>query len=170
MKRNTLVLSVVWFVALSALAAPRAMAHCQIPCGIYNDPMRFDMLQEHVTTIEKSMNEIQKLSEEQKPNYNQIVRWVQNKEDHANQFSEIVTYYFLAQRIKPVDPTDRPAFSKYLDQLRQLHEMVVVAMKCKQTTDLENCQKLRSLVEAFRQSYLGKETAHAAHQHPHPHN
>ncbi len=170
MKRTILVLSAVWFLALSALAAPRAVAHCQIPCGIYDDPMRFDMLQEHVTTIEKSMKQIQELSAEEEPNYNQIVRWVQNKEDHANQFSEIVTYYFLAQRIKPVDSSDRAAFSKYLDQLRQLHEMTVVAMKCKQTTDLENCEKLRSLVKAFRQSYMGEETAHADHKHPHPHN
>ena len=29
-----------------------AMPHCQIPCGIYNDPVRFALLEEHVATIE----------------------------------------------------------------------------------------------------------------------
>ena len=39
-------------------------AHCEIPCGIYGDEGRFDALLENATTIEKSMNEINKLSGE----------------------------------------------------------------------------------------------------------
>ena len=30
-------------------------SHCQVPCGIYGDPTRFQLMAEHVTTIEKSM-------------------------------------------------------------------------------------------------------------------
>ena len=37
-----------------AFAAP-AFAHCEIPCGIYDDEMRLKMIAEHITTIEKSM-------------------------------------------------------------------------------------------------------------------
>ena len=52
-------------------------------------------MKEHVVTIEKSINELNK-----NPNDNQKVRWILNKENHANELSEIVTYYFMAQRIK----------------------------------------------------------------------
>ena len=38
-----------------------AGAHCQIPCGIYNDTARITMMEEHVTTLEKSMKEIIRL-------------------------------------------------------------------------------------------------------------
>jgi nickel superoxide dismutase len=148
-------------LAIVALTSSTALAHCQIPCGIYDDPMRFIQLEEHVTTIEKSMNQIQALSKEQEPNWNQIVRWVVNKEAHADKLTEIVTFYFLAQRVKPADATDRAAHSKYLRQLTLLHEMVFYAMKAKQTTDLENCAKLRSLIAEFKASYLG-EHAHSS--------
>ena len=33
-----------------------------------------------------------------------MVRWVVNKEVHADELSDIVTYYFMAQRIKPGMP------------------------------------------------------------------
>jgi nickel superoxide dismutase len=149
-----------------ALASSAAWAHCQIPCGIYDDPARFTQMEEHVRTIEKSMKQIEALSEEAEPNWNQIVRWVTNKEAHADELTEIVTFYFLAQRIKPADPGDREAVTKYVRELRLLHEMMVHAMKAKQTTDLEQCVKLRDLIAKFRASYLGDdENGHAEHRH-----
>jgi nickel superoxide dismutase len=165
MRRARLILSAI--AALSLTTGSLVLAHCQVPCGIYNDPVRFELLREHIATIEKSIQEIQRLSGEEKPNYNQIVRWVQNKDNHADQFSEIVTYYFLAQRVKPADPGNQAASAKYVEQLKQLHEMVVYAMKCKQTTDVENCTKLRSLVDAFEASYLGKPASQADEHHHH---
>ncbi|HID77043.1 MAG TPA: superoxide dismutase [Planctomycetaceae bacterium] len=150
--------TVVTAAVLAAVLAvgSSALAHCQIPCGIYDDPARFAELEEHVTTIEKSMNQINELSKGGQKNYNQIVRWVVNKEVHADKFTEIVTYYFLTQRIKPADPSDRAATAKYLRELRLLHEMMVHAMKAKQTTDLEHCRALRGLIHKFRASYLGE--------------
>jgi nickel superoxide dismutase len=156
-------------LAIVATASPFAWAHCQIPCGIYDDPVRFAQLEEHVTTIEKSMNEIQALAQEGEPNWNQLVRWVTNKESHADQLTEIVTFYFLAQRIKPADPGDRQAVAKYVRELRLLHEMVVHAMKAKQTTDLEHCAKLRDLISKFRASYLGEKEDGDGHSHSHDH-
>ena len=48
--------SVLLFAAL--FAASGVFAHCEIPCGIYGDDMRFEMMGEHIRTIEKSMNMI----------------------------------------------------------------------------------------------------------------
>ncbi len=129
-------------------------SHCQIPCGIYNDPMRFDMLTEEIATIEKSMNMINQLSSESKPNMNQIVRWVENKDTHADAFSEIVTYYFMAQRVAPVEKTDAAAYEKYLNKITLLHQMVVTSMKTKQATDLAEVKKLTELTAAFKKAYM----------------
>ena len=131
-------------------------AHCQVPCGIYGDKTRFDMLKEHITTVEKSMNQINELSGDAAKNMNQLVRWVNNKEKHADEFTDIVTYYFLAQRIKITDKTDA-AFADYQNKVTTLHQMMVYSMKCKQTTDLENVEKLKSLVDDFEGMYFSKE-------------
>ena len=144
-------------LALAVLAAaPAAFAHCQIPCGIYGDPDRFDILLEHVTTIEKSINQIEAEGKKAKPNWNQLVRWVNNKESHADELAEIVTYYFMTQRIKPAAESDKAAHSKYLREITLLHKMLVHAMKAKQTTDLKHVETLRSLIHDFRHSYLGE--------------
>jgi len=129
-------------------------SHCQIPCGIYGDPARFDMIAENITTIEKSMKQITELSLKDKPDFNQIVRWVHNKEKHADELSHIVTYYFMAQRIKPADKTKGKAYEEYVEKLTLLHGMLVYSMKAKQTTDLTNVEKLRSLLAEFRTAYF----------------
>ena len=139
-----------------SLTASNAFAHCQVPCGIYDDGARFALLEEHVATIEKAMKQIEELSAAKPPNYNQIVRWVRNKEHHADELSEIVTYYFMAQRVKPVEKKGEAAHSKYLGELTSLHEMVVYSMKAKQTTDLANVDRLRALIAQFKVSYLGE--------------
>jgi nickel superoxide dismutase len=92
-----------------------------------------------------------------------------NKETHADELTEIVTFYFMAQRVKaPADPSDRAAGAKYVKELRLLHGMVVHAMKAKQTTDLEHCEALRGLIKEFRASYLGKEAhSHGGASHKH---
>jgi nickel superoxide dismutase len=162
-------------LAISAAAAALvatsgvARAHCQIPCGIYNDPLRFTLMEEDVTTIEKAMNQINELGQQQPVDYNQIVRWVDNKDDHADKLSETVTYYFMAQRVKPADPNDKAASAKYIRELTLLHQIMIEAMKAKQTTDLEHCQNLRALIAKFKESYLGEEAAKTAAAEPHSH-
>jgi nickel superoxide dismutase len=141
---------------MAAFLATLAYSHCQIPCGIYNDQMRFDMITEHITTIEKAMNQITELSAQPKPNMNQIVRWVGNKDEHADEMSEIITYYFMAQRIKPAGENDATAYKQYIMQLTLLHEMLIYATKAKQTTDLANIEKLRALLAKFHDVYFAK--------------
>ena len=145
---------------LIVLAAPSiTKAHCEIPCGIYHDELRFDLLDEHIETLTKSMNQINELSAAGDKNYNQLVRWITNKDDHADKYMEIVTQYFMTQRIKPEDPSDSAKYNEYLQKVSLLHQMLVYAMKCKQTTDLANTAKLTELQEAFKKLYF-KEHGH----------
>lgn len=129
-------------------------AHCEVPCGIYGDSLRIELIKEHITTIEKSMKMIVDLSKEASPNYNQIVRWVVNKEEHAEKIQEIVSQYFLHQRVKLTDPNDEEHYNKYVQQLVTLHELAVYSMKTKQSTDLANIDKLRESLEKFEGLYF----------------
>ena len=141
-------------------ASPFVYSHCQIPCGIYDDPARLTEIAENITTIKKAMKSIEELSAQQKPNMNQIVRWVNVKDEHAEDIAHIVSYYFMAQRIKPVGKDDAAGYEKYIKQLTLLHEMIIYSMKSKQTTDSANVEKLRSLLADFRNSYLGDGHSH----------
>ncbi len=140
---------------LPLFIAPRVSAHCEIPCGIYGDEVRFYILEEHIATIEKSMKMIVELSKEQNKNYNQLVRWINNKEQHADQIQEIVSQYFMTQRVKPVDAERGEAYKMYLEKITRLHKLLISTMKTKQTTDLEHVKDLRSLLVSFRAVYFG---------------
>ena len=102
------------------------------------------------------MNLIIQLSAEPGKNANQLVRWVNNKEDHADQIREIVAQYFLAQRIKAPADDDPAARTAYTRKLALLHQMIVSAMKCKQTTDVAHVKKSRELLQAFQALYNKK--------------
>lgn len=132
------------------------LSHCEIPCGIYGDPMRLDMMAEHIDTIEKSIKQIQELSAAGDKNYNQLVRWIDNKDRHADALSDVITQYFMKQRIKPAAKTDAKGYEDYTHKLTLLHQMMVTSMKCKQTTDLAHIPVLRSQLAEFRAAYLGK--------------
>ena len=71
----------------------------------------------------------------------------------ADKIIKIVTEYFLTQRIKPVDPKNKHDYDHYIKRVTLLHQIMVFSMKCKQTTDLEHCKKLRSLLKSFENDY-----------------
>ena len=148
-RKALLVLTGVALLAFSSLV----LSHCQIPCGIYDDQARFSMIAEEIRTIEKSMNEIVTLSAQDKPGYNQLVRWVQNKEQHADDLTHIVTFYFMAQRVTPFEKNDAEHYQGYVSQLTLLHQMIVYSTKAKQTVDLANVAKLRDLLAQFKNAY-----------------
>jgi len=118
-------------------------AHCEVPCGIYDDQMRIGMLREHADTIEKAMAQIGETAD----NPNQQVRWIVTKEDHAKQAQEIVWQYFMTQRIKP-------DMEKYTEKLTLLHHLLRDAMKCKQTTDAANVTAFREHLDQFAALYF----------------
>jgi nickel superoxide dismutase len=141
---------------ISLFSFSPAFSHCEIPCGIYGDETRFAMLEEDITTVEKSMTMIVELSKDGGKNANQLVRWINNKEKHADLIQETVSQYFMTQRIKPADQSNQAEYKKYMEQLTLLHEMLIYAMKAKQTTDLANVVKLRELLNSSKASYLKK--------------
>ena len=142
-------------ISSAILFGSLAYSHCQMPCGIYDDPARLSEIAENITTIEKSMIEITELSKDPAKNANQLVRWVMNKDEQADDLSHIVTFYFMAQRIKLPTEGDTKSQSDYVKKMTLLHKMLIYSMKAKQTTDLANVEKLRSLLKEFREVYSG---------------
>lgn len=139
----------------------KSWAHCEVPCGIYEDEMRIEMMREHITTISKAMDHIEKLSGEMEPqSMNQLVRWINTKEDHANKIQEIITQYFMTQRVEPLGEGGEISKESTM-QLQYLHEMLVLAMKMKQSLDRDNIKMFQESMANFEKAYFGED----AHRH-----
>src|SRR5262245_33181368 len=156
MQRSTLFTAVAAGAAASLLMtllqAP-ARGHCEIPCGIYGDHARIEMLREDVTTIAKAVTEMTNLAGKSDPlSINQITRWTMNKEEHATSIQQVIAQYFLTQRIKPAKQ-GTPGWSDYVTRLAQHHAVMVAAMKTKQTVDPAAVDDLKAAVEAIAPYY-----------------
>ncbi len=159
--------AIIFAIALVALfgGGRIALSHCEIPCGIYDDQARIASMLEAMTTVEKSMKQIVEISAMEKPDQNQLIRWVMNKEEHAGRIQEIVAQYWLTQRIKVPAAGDEKATAKYLRQLALLHQVIVKAMKMKQTTDVAHVADARRLVDDFATTYFSAEDLKHLHEH-----
>ncbi|UDQ99036.1 superoxide dismutase [Ni] [Lentisphaerota bacterium WC36G] len=162
--------STIIILLLSCIAVFQIYSHCQMPCAIYHDEARFDDFDENIETLSKAMSEIQrlqKISNKSVTDVNQLVRWIDTKDDHAELIQDIATEYFLTQRIKmlPKGEKDEKKITEYFIKLRLLHEIMVKSMKCKQTVDLANVRSLADSIEAFEYIYLGKEKHEKMHKH-----
>lgn len=157
-------LKVVTALTVVLAAAGAAFTHCEIPCGIYGDQTRITLLYEDVQTIEKSMQQIAELSgKADAQSVNQMVRWVNNKEVHADKIQETVTQYFMTQRVKPKDSENDQ--DRYLAQISALHGMLVQAMKAKQTVDTKHVENLRKLIDEFAAAYFSEEDLKHVREH-----
>lgn len=133
--------------------APTASAHCQVPCGIYDDPARIAQLREDATTIEKAVTAINTMAGEHDANaVNQAVRWVTTKEDHASHIISVMSEYFLTQKVKPV-AEGAEGYEAYLKSLADHHAVMVAAMKCKQAADPATVEALKAAVDALAKHY-----------------
>jgi nickel superoxide dismutase len=129
------------------------LAHCQVPCGIYNDAARIIQIQEDFSTIQKAMTKIKELSQQQDAtSMNQLTRWIITKEDHASKIQKVVSEYFLTQRIKA--KTEGSDYNTYVKQTTTLHQILVSAMKCKQTIDEQNAILGINLIDEFIEIYF----------------
>ena len=134
----------------------RVDAHCQVPCGIYNDHGRIDAMLEDVTTITKAIAQINELSQQHNAlSFNQAARWVSTKEQHASHIITTVAEYFLTQKVKAV-PANDAGYPAYLESLALHHGVMQAAMKTKQTVDPESAAALRAAVEALGKLYPKK--------------
>ncbi len=146
MKRSLMmiVLVVSAVVPLGYLAA-----HCEVPCGIYDDGSRFTRMMEDQDTITKSIAGIVALADaNDATGHNQLARWVATKELHATNIQHVIAQYFMTQRLKAADP-------QYVGKLTAAHAVMVAAMKCKQAADPATAVALGEAIHNFQHAYDG---------------
>lgn len=138
-------------LAFGLLLAPALVsAHCQIPCGIYDDHARVAAMSEDAATVAKAARLINELSAEtDAQSRQQLVRWVMNKEQHAQNIIGTICDYFLTQRVKP-DQDD------YAQRLQRHHAVILAAMKAKQSASPEAAAELAKTIEALHDYYPGE--------------
>lgn len=136
-------------VTLLNHSASTTQAHCQVPCGIFDESARIKALYEDAATIEKAMKLMNELaSGETAEAKQQFVRWTITKEEHAARIITTASEYFLAQRVKPV-AKDADGYETYLNTLALHHELIIAAMKSKQTTDAAAVERLRDAIHGI---------------------
>ncbi len=130
------------------LLAPQAgLAHCQIPCGIYDDHARVQAMLEDAATVEKAAKLIGELAgKSDAQSQNQLVRWVLNKETHAQNVIATISDYFLTQRVKASQ-------KDYVERLKRHHGVIVAAMKAKQNADVKYAVALSDSIKALAGYY-----------------
>ena len=117
-------------IVLIILTSSVLFSHCQVPCGIYDDAARIKQIQEDITTIQKAMKNINELSNNKTvpQDLNQLVRWINTKEEHSQHIQDVMMQYFLAQRIKPKDVKDI-GYTKYVSLTTSCQKIIFYAMK-----------------------------------------
>lgn len=128
---------------LALLQPSSVQAHCQIPCGIYDDHARIKEMLEDTVTIAKATTLIAELAGKTDAQaQNQLTRWVMNKEKHAQNIISTIADYYLTQRVKPSQ-------KDYNERLVKHHAVILAAMKAKQNADGKYAQQLQKAVEAL---------------------
>ena len=139
----------IFLVLVVSLAAysPVAYSHCQIPCGIYDDHARVTSMLEDAATARKSVKLIAELSgKTDAQSNNQIVRWIMNKEIHAQNIISTISDYFLTQRVKSKQ-------EDYVERLKKHHAVIVAAMKVKQNANMESVDNLEASIKELLPYY-----------------
>lgn len=146
-------------IAVSGMLMPRLDAHCQVPCGIFHDQLRFEAMLEDQSTIAKANVQIAELIKESTPlSTNQATRWIMTKEDHCKNIISTVSEYFMAQRIKLGD--DEEAYTK---TLVAAHTLMQAAMKAKQDPSAEVAEAVKEAIFDLYRAYEGKEPDFHSH-------
>ncbi len=144
---RAIIFTVILHLGSGLLLPGVVKAHCQIPCGIYDDHARLQSMLEDAKTVEKSvltMLDLEGKTDVQ--SQNQMVRWVVNKEDHAQKIIDTISDYFLTQRVKP-------AQKDYDEKLKNHHAVILAAMKAKQNADLASLKKLKKSISKLAEYY-----------------
>merc|ERR1712199_37834 len=131
--------------------------HCQVPCDIFDDPKLVAEVREAVATITKAMVQINELATAGTAlAFNQMTRWVNTKEEHANKIINLVGEYCLCQRVKPMTDAKTPFKSEeeYVETLKAHHAVMQAAMKAKQQVDPAVADALAAAVDEFSKMYL----------------
>lgn len=138
--------------------------HCPVPCGSFNDCKLVADVKEASATIRKAAIEVSRLSPPASPlSFNQMTRWINVKEKHADKIIALVVNYCLCQCVKPFgdNQSSFKSDNEYIAALRAHHAVIQAAMAVKQS--LTEISRLDAAVDEMTKMYLPSSTAGNAH-------
>ncbi|MFA6916759.1 MAG: superoxide dismutase [Ni] [Parachlamydiales bacterium] len=138
MKKNVLSFFIASFFVCFGLHA-----HCQMPCGIYHDDMVYDQIDQYVETMVKAVAKIKDTKTTTPENRNEYVRWIMTKDRLSDQTANLITTFFLMQKIKP-DEEETP--KKVVSAHKLLFQIVCI----KQTVDFKSVSDFAEEWEKFK--------------------
>lgn len=146
-KMQLILLSLVVLIGTGMLTPQTLHAHCQVPCGIYDDHARLQSMLEDAATVEKAARMINELAGKlDAQSQNQMVRWVNTKENHAEHIIETISNYYLTQRVKPEQ-------KDYEKRLVNHHAVILAAMHAKQNAALGFGEALTKSIQVLAEYY-----------------
>ena len=119
--------------------------------GIFDDPAIVAEIKQAAETIRKAMVQCTELQagENSAQSLNQMVRWINTKEEHASKIITLVSEYCLCQRVKKAEMEEKD----YVEVLKAHHAVMVAAMKSKQTVDVAAADALDHAIGDFGKMY-----------------
>ena len=118
-------------------------AHCQMPCGIYHDDMVYDQIDQFVETVYKGISVMNGNKFSSTKDRNEYIRWVIQKENCCNDAAELISSYFLQQKIKPNEDDT-------VKRLVSAHKLLFMLVAIKQNSDLEFVKQFNEEWEKFK--------------------
>ncbi|MBA3722922.1 MAG: hypothetical protein H0W88_11055 [Parachlamydiaceae bacterium] len=121
-------------------------SHCQMPCGIYHDEMVFDQIDQYIETMAKGISILTESKFTTVQEKNEFIRWVALKETASDVAAEIITTYFLQQKIKAGEDNT-------VERLVSAHKLLFYLMTIKQTADLKYLNDFYQEWEKFKMMF-----------------
>ena len=118
-------------------------AHCQMPCGIYHDDMVYDLIDQYVETMIKANTIINQTKFETVRQKNEFIRWVMEKEKESTDVAQLITTFFLQQKIKTGE-------SDTAKRLESAHKLLALLVSIKQNTDVKIVESFGEEWEKFK--------------------
>lgn len=128
-------------------ALPRAAAHCDIPCKIY-DPSTAQIAALSVIRFLDLINELADKDSLTLAEQAQLARLVAEKETHAARVKDEI-------RVIWGDFFKAPQFEKYPDTHELVHSIMLTGSACKQSVERASGEKLLDLVNRFAEYFWG---------------
>lgn len=121
---------VSFLTVFTLLSQGMLQAHCQMPCGIYHDDMVYDQIDQYAETMYKAMSEINSSKFQDPKERNQFVRWVLQKDIQSDEAAQLITVYFLQQKIKPGEEDT-------VKKITLAHKLLFLIVQIKQNVDVK---------------------------------
>ena len=141
--------------AARAAVAASVPAHCEVPCGIYDDHAEVQRMLLDAQTMKKASAQIVELAKDVDAEHlNTIARWAMVKEEHGRQLQHTVAWYFVTQRVKAPAPGEgAEALEAYHGRLAAFHAISRAAMTAAQSLDPAAADRLDAAIDVVAPWY-----------------